>query len=244
MKKGSRVSIVVPAFNEEGRIAEVIERLILIRDELIQFEIIVVDDGSSDSTAEIASSFHGVKLVSHEKNIGRGAAINTGILHAKEPWIVIFDADLEYLPEDLPALFELIQENSVVYGDRYANKANYNDCKTHRFKPMKDQGWGPLIANQLISIWVLMLYRTYYREQLSGVRIYPADLLKAYPWKYKGFEGDHEKAAVFLKKGYSVKTAPIKYIARSKSNGKKIRPSDGFKAIWVFFVIRFINLSS
>ena len=236
------LSIVIPAFNEERRIGELLTRLLAVSGQLNDPEIIVVDDGSEDATYAIASSFTKVQAVKHEVNKGRGAAINTGISQAHKAWIVVFDADLEYLPEDLPRMFHLIQEGFVVYGDRYAKVSNYNDGKIHRFTPMKNQSIGPLIANHLIALWVWLLFGTYYREQLSGIRIYPSSLMQSYSWRYGGFEGDHEKAAVCLKMKYGVKTCPIDYYPRGKDDGKKIRPSDGFKAIWVFLKIRFTRI--
>ena len=87
-----------------------------------------------------------------------------------------------------------------------------------------------------VAFWIL--FGVYYREHLSGIRIYPSEILRSQKWKYSGFEGDHEKAAVLLKENYRVKLAPIRYQPRTVKEGKKIRASDGFKAILVFLLIR------
>lgn len=230
--------MIIPAFNEENRIGELLSRLISVNSQLDFPEVIVVDDGSSDKTSAIAESFDQITLITHPQNRGRGAAINSGILASHGDLIVILDADLEYFPEDLPLLYSLCDPQTVVYGNRYSEPANYSDEKLHLLKPMLNQGWGAFIANYLIAIWVWILFGVYYREHLSGIRIYPSEILRSQKWKYSGFEGDHEKAAVLLKENYRVKLAPIRYQPRTVKEGKKIRASDGFKAILVFLLIR------
>ena len=235
----NKVAIVIPAFNEAEMIGEVLDKISAILDVSDITSVIVVDDGSTDGTSEIVKRYEFVELIIHKKNMGRGAALNTGLRTVLEPWVIFFDADLEYDPADLVKVINVKKENCVVYGSRYSNSENYESNIINRWRPLSNQKFGPFIANKIISILVLALYGIYYDEHFSGIRLYPSIPIKEQIWIKDGFEGDHEKASYFLRKKYDVLTVPVRYSPRDKKNGKKIRASDGVKAIWIFILMRF-----
>lgn len=240
------VSIVIPAFNEALRVGEVLEAIQVQRALSPQdVEVIVVDDGSRDSTAEVVRNHPHDQLIVHETNRGRAAAVQTGIAAATKDYVAVFDADFEYFPEDLfKAMYAVGSGDSVVvYGSRYKNRQNYSSSWGRTFRKMSGQRLGPWAANWLIAIYVFALYGRWYSEHLSGIRLYPAEFLKGYSWTSTGFEGDHELAAAAILSGHKILEVPCAYSARSKEEGKKIRASDGFKAIAVFTAWRFTGKS-
>jgi dolichol-phosphate mannosyltransferase len=236
------VAVVIPAFNEESKISNVLSRLLPIVKNGDISRVVVVDDGSTDDTARIVRTYEWVTLVSYQPNKGRSAAINQGLQLVTEEWAVVFDADLEYEPEDLIPVIGAAIDNSIVYGSRYRHEFNYRS-RRFRFGPMTGQSIGPWLANGLIRILVLLVYQTWYSEHFSGIRLYPTQFLQARTWNAAGFEGDHEKAAIAMRLGLKIIEVPIKYHPRSLKEGKKIRPRDGAIAVWTYMNLRFKKLS-
>ena len=118
------VSIIVPAYDEELTISKVISELLRLQKIIPSMEIIVIDDGSTDDTALIASKCSSIKLIIHKKNMGKGGALQTGFKAAKGKVIVIQDADMEYFPREIPNIIKPILEGSadVVFGSRFRKK--------------------------------------------------------------------------------------------------------------------------
>ena len=119
-----KISIIMPAFNEARTIIKSIEEVLASDTMGLEKEIIIVDDGSTDNTRNILSSLHGCKIIRHEKNLGKGAAVKTGFQNATGDIVIIQDADLEYSPSEYKKLIETLMDNScdVVYGSRILGK--------------------------------------------------------------------------------------------------------------------------
>lgn len=235
-----KISIVIPAYNEEAFIEEIIKRVTLSLNKLpnITSEIIVVNDGSTDSTLSVLNKIRNIKIID-QVNMGKGAAVQRGIAESTGDFVLIQDADLEYDPDDFEIMFDSIEnQRDVVYGSRTLGVTVFNT--NHSFFPgkHKDQGFGPWIANILISIVTALLYFRVVTDMLTGYKIYP----KAFFIKNKiiteGFETDHEITAKLIRQGYRIKEVPIRYYPRSIFEGKKIGPIDGFKAILTLFRFR------
>jgi glycosyltransferase involved in cell wall biosynthesis len=243
------VSIVIPAYNEERYIANVIESIeeVTVAIEDFTFEVIVVDDGSTDRTAGIASTFPHVRLV-QQKNEGKGAAVQHGITTALGRFILIQDADLEYQVKDYEALLNALKVHSgngklAVFGSRTIYENGHKSSKyKYRFKPVPGQQLGPWIGNIVLSIVVGLLYRRWVSDTLTAYKLYSKEFFTRNKIVSSGFEADHEITAKLLKQGYGIIEVPVSYSPRSVEEGKKIRTKDGFIALKVFISERFKDL--
>ena len=236
------VSIVIPAYNEEAFIATLLERVQQVPTESIGYrqEIIVVDDGSKDATAEKVAAFPAVRLI-RQANQGKGAAVQRGVKEATGDFVLVQDADLEYDPDDYMPLLAALQgdANAAVYGSRI--KGVIRDHGWHWPFPGKKPGQsiGPWGMNVLLSLVTFLLYGRWITDMLTGYKIYPRSFLNSITVKTAGFETDHELSAKLFKKRYQVREVPVAYLPRSREEGKKITPLDGVKAIYVLFRFRF-----
>lgn len=237
-----KLSIVIPAYNEERYIGSLLEKILKVQTEDAGFikEIIVVDDGSKDKTFDVASQFKEVKCFKQIPNQGKGRAVQRGISESSGDFVLVQDADLEYDPNDyLPLLNALKNRNkAAVYGSRVLGQ--YEKQKKV-FTPGKhpNQSFGPYIAGVVLSGWTCLLYGQFLTDTLTAYKIYPTEFLKKQDVKTAGFETDHELTAKLIKNGYSIVEVPIAYMPRSKDEGKKIKMSDGFVAVWTLLRFRF-----
>lgn len=238
------VSIIIPAYNEEAFIATLLERIIAVPTHSIGFkmEIIVVDDGSTDATSAKVNNFPSIRLI-RQANQGKGAAVQRGVREATGDYILIQDADLEYNPSDYMQMLSVLNNhsNAVVYGSR--TKGVIRDHGWCWPFPGKKPGQsiGPWIMNIVLSVVTLSLYRIWVTDMLTGYKIYPHGFLSSIQVKTTGFETDHELSSKLLKKNYNLFEVPVSYLPRTKEEGKKIKPSDGIKAIWCLIKFRFSN---
>ena len=231
------VSVVIPAFNEEARLKELLDELMAVsKKSKLNAEFIIVDDGSVDETAQLASAHPLVdRVVSFETNKGRASAIHAGFRASTGDFIAVFDADFEYLPEDLfKMLVSVSNPSAVYYGSRYLEQSNLRSGVWGFLRRMKNQGIGPWAANAIIRTLVALIFWKDYTEHFSGIRIYPRSFVVSYNWKSSGFEGDHEIAAAAIILGMRVIEVPVRYRPRSTKEGKKIRAKDGLNAVLVF----------
>ncbi|HPG29719.1 MAG TPA: glycosyltransferase family 2 protein [bacterium] len=239
----NKLSIIIPAYNEEKFIGELIEIIEKINIEPLGFdkEIIVVDDCSKDKTFEKASNYKTVKCVRHPVNKGKGAAVQTGIKESSGNYILVQDADLEYDPADyIPMLEKLnseLKNNKLVsiYGSRILGQKKLG--RKSGIHP--SQGLGPFIMNNVLTLLAYILFGKLITDTLTAYKIYPAEIIKGFTVKTKGFETDHELTSKLIKQNVKITEVPISYNPRTVQEGKKIKAIDGLKAIWTFIKFRF-----
>jgi len=238
-----KVSIIIPAYNEESFIGTLLEKILQVPTEGIGFikEIVVVDDGSTDKTAMIAGQFPEVTVI-RQHNQGKGAAVQRGIKDSTGDFILVQDADLEYDPMDyIPMLTAIGQNNGLsIYGSRTLGQLR--DQGWLRLAPGKhpQQGIGPWGMNIILSLLTLLLYGRWLTDLLTAYKIYPA-VIKNWVVRTHGFETDHELTAKLVKAGIPIIDVPVSYNPRSLQEGKKIRPRDGLIAVWTLFKYRVVD---
>jgi len=222
-----KLSVIIPVYNEVNTIAKIIER---VKRVLIEKEIIVVDDGSTDGTRGKIDSVPGIKILKHETNRGKGAAIRTGLAFAFGELVIVQDADLEYDPNDYLELIKPIEEGvaDVVYGSR-----NLGNNKSG----MKAYKWGGVFLSHLANL----LYGLRITDEATGYKLFKTDVLKSLNLKCQRFEFCPEVTAKLAKKKYRIKEVPISYNPRSFAEGKKIKWTDGVLAIFYLIKFRFFD---
>ncbi|MEW6516666.1 MAG: glycosyltransferase family 2 protein [candidate division FCPU426 bacterium] len=231
-----RVSVLIPARNEQATIVELLRR-VQAEFEFIEGEIIVIDDGSTDATAELAAAVPGVKLVRLSPGRGKGSALRAGLAQATGDVILIQDADLEYDPTDYPALLAPFQEGraQVVYGSRLLGKR-----AGRRFGVSAPAYyWG----GRFLSWLTRLLYGARMTDVATGYKVFRSDVLRGLPLSGDGFEFCPEVTARLLRQGIPILEVPISYSPRSVLEGKKIRWTDGLTAIRTLLALRFSRQS-
>lgn len=233
-----KLSVIIPVYNEEKTILEVVDNLNNLSIKSISKEVIIVDDGSTDSTREKIKKLKNVKIILHAKNKGKGAAVITGIKNATGDYIIIQDADLEYHPKYIEVLLKPIQDKKteVVYGTRLKRLPNLRaEEKTLQFLVH-------YFGNRFLSLLTSVLYGQWLTDMETGYKLFPKKALHKVKLNAKGFEFDPELTAKLLKKGYKILEVPIKVKPRSYKEGKKINTvTDGFKAFWNLLKYRIID---
>ena len=220
-----RISFLIPAFNEEATIGEVLERI----DRLgFDKQVIVVDDGSRDRTAEIAEQ-HGATVI-RQANAGKGAAIRAAIGRIDGDIAVIQDADMEYDPVEVPELIEPIVRGvaDVVYGSRLRGG-----------KAQRAYLFWHLVGNRFLSLLTSLLYNTTLSDMETGYKAFRADVLRSLDLRENRFGIEPEITAKICKRRLRIYELPISYYGRTFEEGKKITWRDGFRAIWVLLRVRF-----
>lgn len=237
-----KLSIIIPVYNEEKTVARVIQTVADEKIPGIVKEIIVVDDGSTDATAsEIKNkklNLKNIKFYQHKKNLGKGAAVKTGIKNSTGDYIIIQDADLEYHPKYIKNLIKLILEKKakVVYGTRINRLPNVRaEEKTLQFLLH-------YVGNRFLSLVTSILYGQWITDMETGYKLFPKSAAVGIKINAKGFEFEPEITAKLIKKGYKIKETPIKTKPRGYDEGKKINTfKDGGKAVWYLLKYRFYD---
>jgi glycosyltransferase involved in cell wall biosynthesis len=225
------LTVIIPAYNEKNTIQEIIRR---VEKTQLASEIIVVDDGSTDGTREILAELDGnftCRVVYHEKNKGKGAAVRTGIQEAKGDVLLIQDADLEYNPKDYPALLQPLEEGiaDVVYGSRFLGGAR---------RPILF--WN-MVANKILTFVTNILYNNILTDMETGYKIFRKEVVKDMKLHARGFEFEPEFTAKILKRHARIFEVPITFNPREYTEGKKIKAKDGFVAMWMLLKYRFVD---
>jgi len=223
-----KLSVVVPVFDERPTIAEIIRRIQSV-DVGLDKEIIVVDDGSADGTGEVLQGLAvpGLKIVLHEKNLGKGAALRSGFAKAEGDIVLIQDADLEYDPREYPRLLEPILDGraDVVYGSRFLGG------------PHRVLYFWHYIGNRFLTTFSNMLSNLNLTDMETCYKVFRRELLGKVELKSSRFGFEPEITMKVAKLKCRVYEVPISYSGRDYSEGKKIGWKDGLAAI--FHLIRF-----
>lgn len=221
------LSIVIPVFNEERTLRSVLAAVDA-RPEVN--EIIVVDDGSVDRSVAIASSYaaqHPLRVISLDRNCGKGAAVRTGVMQAKGAVIMVQDADLEYTPSDYPALIAPFDDPSVtvVYGVR-------------TFLSHTAFSFWFVLGNRLVTVATNILFNTWISDMETCFKAMRREVWHSLDLVSNGFDIEPETTAKVLMSGNRIFEVPITYKARSRAEGKKLRWQDGVRALWVLLRVR------
>jgi glycosyltransferase involved in cell wall biosynthesis len=224
------LSVVMPVYNERTTIDEIIDRVLQVP---MRIELIVVDDCSSDGTREHLVNLQrerGFTLLLQERNQGKGAALRRGFSAVTGDIVVIQDADLEYSPEELPMLAELIVEGraDVVYGSRFLGR--------HRVFLFTHY-----LGNRLLTLVTNVLYNTMLTDMETCYKVMRREVLHGMNLQSNGFGIEPEMTAKIFKRGFRVYEVPITYDGRSYEEGKKIGWQDGVVALWVLLKHRFAD---
>ena len=230
-----KISIIMPVYNEEKTIGKIIEEVQKAEMHPYEKEIIIVNDASKDSTLDIVKKYaiiyDNIKVISHEKNLGKGAGIRTALSHATGDLVIMQDADMEYSPEDIVKLIDFKRKIGcdVVYGSRAKNKLNKYSYFSYY--------WGNYLLNKITNI----LYRTKLTDMETCYKLIPADIFKSLRLKANDFSIEPEITAKLARKGYKIGEYPISYYPRSLKEGKKIKWRDGLIALKTLIRLRFFK---
>lgn len=235
------LSIIIPAYNEERTITEILQKVKEVGIPDVKIEIVIVDDGSKDNTLILIKDFakneKNIKVFEHKKNRGKGAAVQTGIKNSTGDILIIQDADLEYNPSDIPRLVAPILKKKVrvVYGTRL------------RMKPVLfGKNRTPLIihffGNKFLSLLTSVLYGAHVTDMETCYKAFEKDVLKNVRLKSHSFDFEPEITAKILKKGIKILEIDIKTKPRGYGEGKKLHTvRDGTIALWTLVKYRFVN---
>jgi len=224
-----KLSIIIPVYNEERTLLEIISKIERVNLVDWEKEIIIVDDFSTDGTRRLLNSLGDkYKIIYHEKNYGKGQALRSGFEKATGDWIIIQDADLEYDPEDYKKMIKKTQESQalVVYGSRRLHHNYFNE---------RHSGHVFALGGIFLTWLTNLLYKTAITDEPTCYKMFRTDLLKSLDLQCQHFEFCPEVTAKIAKKGVKIYEVPINYYPRSKDEGKKINWKDGVEAIWVLF---------
>ncbi len=214
-----KLSILIPAYNEEGSIQQIIREIIsvdLSSCNINQKEIILIDDGSTDKTVDKATSaFPRIKVIHHLKKQGKGAALASGIPEASGDIIIVQDADLEYSPNLYPSLLNPIIQGKadIVYGSRFLHNAHPENMRMLYF-----------LANQFGTLLINTLNGLHLTDPQTCLKVFKKNTLAGIDLACKGFGIDSELTIKVSKKGFKIKEVAIPYKARTFKEGKKFYP--------------------
>jgi glycosyltransferase involved in cell wall biosynthesis len=226
------LSVIIPVFNERSTVAELLRRVRNV-DLPLDLEVIVVDDGSSDGTDKILTALGDstVRVIKHQANRGKGAAVRTGMEAVRGDLVIIQDADLEYDPEDWPKLLDPILRGKaqVVYGSRFTGER----------KNMLPMHW---LGNRFLSLVTNVLYSSTLSDMESCYKLFDRQVLDGITIESDRFEFEPEITAKILRRGHRIYEVPISYAGREPEEGKKITWRDGFSALKALVRYRFIRI--
>ena len=226
-----KLSLIIPVYNENSTIEEILRR---VKAEEIATEILVIDDGSIDGTRDILGNLDQdsqVRVILHDRNRGKGAAVRTGFQNATGEVFLIQDADLEYDPRDYPALIQPIEEGiaDVVYGSRFLGG------------PRRTVMFWHMVANKLLTFMTNLLYNTILSDMETGYKVFKREIVDGMQIHANSFDFEPEFTAKILKKKVRVYEVPISFNPRDYDEGKKIGMRDAFQAVWTLLKYRFVD---
>ena len=225
-----KLSILVPVYNEEKTIKEVLEKVKHI--DVPEKEIVIANDGSTDGTSEILSALQDdiIKVINYDKNEGKGSVIRKALEFVTGDRVVIQDADLEYDPNDIPKLLQAMDEtgSDVVYGSRFLGEAH----NIHFLNYM---------ANKFLTMLVNITYGSHLTDSCTCYKLFRKEVITDVDLKCDGFEVCHQITADVLKKKKKLVEVPIWYQARTITMGKKVKWWDLFTSTYTIIKFRFMD---
>ena len=219
-----KLSILIPVLNEEATLEEIIEQ---VQKTPFEKELVIVDDGSTDRTPEMLKElqerYDNIRVFRHEKNSGKGAAIATALNNFEGDVVLIQDADLEYSPEDYPALLKPIEEGhaDVVYGSRFLGGSYGRVHLYHHY-----------LGNRLLTIISNLVTNLNLTDMETCYKAFRADVARRLDIQSNGFALEPEITCKVAKMKARIYEVPVRYAGRDYAAGKKIRPRDGISAVW------------
>jgi glycosyltransferase involved in cell wall biosynthesis len=218
-----KLSILMPVYNEAKTIEVAVKRVLGVTYP-VDFELVIVNDGSSDGTADALAAIADsrVRVISHDRNRGKGAAIRTAAEAASGDYMIICDADLEYSPEEIPGLLApvIAGEAEIVYG-------------TRTFGSHSSFSFWYVMGNKFVTNFANVLFNSYISDLETCFKLMPLDLYRRLDIKSAGFGMEAEATGKLLRMGYRPYEIPISYRARGREQGKKITAWDGVEALWI-----------
>lgn len=235
----TKLSIIIPVYNEENTIKKVIESVIKVKIGKVAKEVIIVDDCSTDKTRNILNKIKNksIRIFYHNKNLGKGAAIRTALRHSTGDIISIQDADFEYDPKNIVKLVKPVLDGScdVVYGPRFKGQKLVLFGRNKTIMPLH------LIGNRALTFLTNMLYFDSITDMETGCKVFRRSAINGIKIRANRFDFEPEITAKILKKGYRIKEIPIRFNPRTFKQGKKITWVDGIKAAYYLFKYRFFD---
>jgi glycosyltransferase involved in cell wall biosynthesis len=234
-----KLSIVIPTLNEEKTIETVVRRVLDVDLGNLSKEIIVIDDGSCDGTPEVLKKVPGIYLIRHPLNRGKGAALTSGIRAATGDIVLFQDADLEYTPEDYPALLQPLLDGKceAVMGSRFLHQRPVFLGK--RRSPYLNH-----YAGNLLILWITnWLYQQRFTDYEGCYKAFLRPVLIETPVEAQGFEFDNELICKLMRKGTRIVEVPIRYTPRTYAQGKKITWRHGVVILWTILKWRLFSTS-
>jgi glycosyltransferase involved in cell wall biosynthesis len=228
-----RVSVIIPVFNERSTVVPTVQAVLAVHE---ADEIVIVDDGSTDGTRDLYPAIkeldESIRVILHDENLGKGAAVRTGFANAEGDIFLIQDADLEYDPRDYPALLRPVIEGkaAVVYGSRF------------RGGPTKTMFFWHMVGNKMLTLITNIVYNTILTDMETCYKVFRADVVRGIPLRSKGFEFEPEITSKVLKRGHRIYEVPISYNGREFNEGKKLNPwREGPRALYYLLKYRFVD---
>jgi glycosyltransferase involved in cell wall biosynthesis len=228
-----KLSIIIPVYNEEQTISEVVERVRAVDIGGIEKEIIIANDGSSDGTRRAIDSSRWagdprIKTYDSPINFGKGSAVRLGLYYATGDILLIQDADLELDPEEYNGLLAplLAGDSDVVYGSRF-------------LKPSRRLSWRTRIGNRVLTAMTNILFGARLTDMETAYKVFRREALTGVRLRCVGFDFEPELTGGLLRRGRRIVEVPVRYNPRRADEGKKIRWTDGIDAIYVLLKCRF-----
>jgi glycosyltransferase involved in cell wall biosynthesis len=228
-----KLSILIPVYNEVKHLEEVLKKVEETDIGSIEKEIIIVDDGSKDGTRDLLNKLEETnkyKIYYHGQNMGKGAALRTGLTYVSGDIILIQDADLEYDPSEYPKLLAPFYNNStdIVYGSRFSGEKSKENFLLLSF-----------IANKFLTGLTNILFSSTITDMETCYKVFRYDVIKNISIKSNKFDFEPEISAKIMKRKHKITEIPISYKGRDYASGKKITWKDGVHAIWTLLIYRF-----